>query len=87
MGYLFDLRMALQVGLFFLASTLITVARETINEQSVARLQSLGLDYPWLQEGWQGALDSFGFILPLLLSMAMFYQLIWFTPLPPPSLA
>ncbi|MDA0830622.1 MAG: YihY/virulence factor BrkB family protein [Proteobacteria bacterium] len=84
MGYLFDLRMALQVGLFFLASTLITVARETINEQSVARLQSLGLDYPWLQEGWQGALDSFGFILPLLLSMAMFYQLIWFTPLPRP---
>ncbi len=83
-GYLFDFRMTLQVGLFFIASTLITILRQTLNENSVSKLQEFGLDYAWLQEGWQGALDTFGLFLPLLLSAAMFFQLIWFTPLPKP---
>lgn len=84
LGYAFDFRMALQVGLLFVASTLITLARETLNENSIGKLQEFGLDYVWLQEGWQGALDTFGVILPLFLSTAMFFQLLWFTPLPRP---
>jgi membrane protein len=84
MGYMFDFRMALQVGLLFIASTLITIARETLNENSVGRLRDLGLDYPWLQEGFQSALDTFGVVLPLILSTAMFFQLIFFTPKPRP---
>jgi len=83
-GYIFDIRMAIQVGLFFIASTLITIARQTLNENSITKLQEFGLDYAWLTEGWQGALDWFGVILPLLLSTVMFFQLIWFTPLPKP---
>lgn len=83
-GYLFDFRMALQVGLFFVASTIITVARETINTPSMDRLREFGLDPVFLQDGLQQALDYFGIVLPLLLSTAMFLQLFYFTPRPRP---
>jgi len=84
MGYAFDFRMTVQVGLFFGASTLITVAQKTLDEELIVRLQNVGLDYPWLQEGWQSAFDAFGIFLPLILSTLMFFQLIWFTPKPKP---
>lgn len=83
-GYLFDLRMALQVGAFFVASTIVTLARETLNEDMVAFLRSIGMDYDWLEAGWHSALDTFGLILPFLLSVIMFFQLIWLVPLPKP---
>lgn len=83
-GYLFDIRMALQVGLLFVASTLITVARKTLTDTSLGRLREFGLDYPWLEAGWHEALDTMGLILPFLLSIVMFYQLIFFTPKPRP---
>ena len=84
MGYLFDFRMAIQVGLFFIASTFITIAREALNDSSVEQLRSMGLDYPWLQDGFQNALETFGGILPFILSTFMFFQLIYFTPKPRP---
>lgn len=83
-GYLFDFRMALQVGMFFVASTLITLARETMNTPSMGRLREFGLDPVFFQDGLQQALDYFGIVLPLLLSTAMFFQLIYFTPRPRP---
>lgn len=83
-GYFFDFRMALQVGLFFIASTVITLLRETLNEDAITWMRSVGLDYPWLEAGWSNALDSFGVVLPLLLSVAMFFQLIWLIPKPKP---
>jgi membrane protein len=83
-GYLFDFRMTLQVGLLFVASTFITFARETINETSLDRMQQLGLDPVMLQDWLHRALDYFGVVLPLLLSTAMFFQLIYLTPRPRP---
>jgi membrane protein len=83
-GYLFDLRMAVQVGLFFVASTSITLAQRTFDTPSMERLNEWGLDPVLLQEGFRSALDYFGVVLPLLLSTAMFFQLIYFTPLPRP---
>lgn len=83
-GYLFDFRMVVQVGLFFVASTAITVARETLNTPSMERLRQIGFDPVLLQEGLQTALGYFGVVLPLLLSTAMFFQLIYFTPRPRP---
>jgi len=83
-GYAFDFRMALQVGAFFIASTFITVARKTLDEDAVAWMQSIGIESDWFAQGWQSALDTFGLILPFLLSIAMFFQLIWLIPMPKP---
>ena len=83
-GYLFDLRMALQVGAFFVASTMLTLIREALNEEAVFFLQSIGMDYVWLENGWQQALHTLGLGLPFLLSLAMFFQLIWLIPKPKP---
>ena len=83
-GYAFDFRMALQVGLFFVASTTVTIAQRTFNTPSMNRMDELGLDPVMVQEGLRQALDYFGIVLPLLLSVAMFFQLIYFTPLPRP---
>ena len=83
-GYLFDLRMALQVGAFFVAGTVVTFIREALNEDAVAILQFIGMDYAWLESGWQQVLETLGLGLPLLLSMAMFFQLIWLIPKPKP---
>jgi membrane protein len=83
-GYVFDLRMALQVGAFFVAGTIITLIREALNEDAVRYLQSLGIDYSWLEAGWHQAVDALGLGLPFLLSLAMFFQLIWLIPKPKP---
>lgn len=83
-GYLFDFRMALQVGAFFMASTAITIARRTLDGDAIAWMQSIGLDYEWFERGWHGALETFGLVLPFLLSVAMFFQLIWLIPKPKP---
>jgi len=83
-GYLFDFRMVMQVGLFFIASVGITIARETAKNASLDRLQELGFNPLLLQEGFQRGLEYFGLILPLILSAAMFFQLIYFTPRPRP---
>lgn len=83
-GYAFDLRMTVQVGAFFLTSTLITIAQRTVDSKAFAWLQSVGMDTGWLEQGWHTALDTFGLFLPFLLSVAMFFQLIWLIPVPKP---
>jgi len=83
-GYVFDFRMTVQVGALFLASTLITIARRTFDGNAIAWLQSVGLDAAWFEQGWHTALDTFGLVLPFLLSVAMFFQLIWLIPVPKP---
>ncbi len=83
-GYLFDLRMALQVGAFFAASTFISIAQKTLDEDAIEWMRSFGIDYAWLEQGWHTALDSFGVLLPFLLSIVMFFQLIWLIPMPKP---
>jgi membrane protein len=83
-GYVFDFRMTLQVGAFFIASTLITIARRTLDEDAVEWMRSIGIESDWFAQGWHSALDSFGLVLPLILSVAMFFQLIWLIPMPKP---
>jgi len=83
-GYFFDFRMAIQVGLFFVASTAITLAQRAANARSTEGISIVGFDPVVVQEGLQQALNYFGIVLPLLLSTAMFFQLIYFTPLPRP---
>ena len=83
-GYLFDLRMAIQVGGLFALSSAITLAMSAVNVSGSSFLQEMGMDAAWLQEGWQGAFIWIGLLLPFLLSMSMFFQLLYFTPIPRP---
>jgi len=83
-GYAFDLRMTIQVGAFFFSSTVISIARRTLDSDAIVWMQSIGLDAAWFEQGWHSALDTFGWFLPFLLSVAMFFQLIWLIPVPKP---
>ncbi len=66
-GYLFDLRMTLQVGLLFLLSVGVSVGVQSVAEGSVAG-------------------HLLGTVLSLAVTIAMFFQLYHFVPLPRPSL-
>ncbi|MEQ9105059.1 MAG: YihY/virulence factor BrkB family protein [Rhodothermales bacterium] len=85
-GYAFDLRMALQVGLLFTASIGLTVVAQTINTNLFWGLTELGFETQWLQSGWLTVLNVFGLLLPWLISIAMFFLLIYMTPVPRPPL-
>ena len=83
-GYAFDLRMAIQVGLLFTVSISLTVVAQTINTNLFWGLSEIGVDAPGLQSGWMHVVDGLGLILPYLVSIIMFFQLLYFTPLPHP---
>ncbi len=83
-GYLFDLRMVLQVGLFFILSVALVVFRREMRDAGVRLIEHVGIGYIWLLSGWQHAFDLIGLVLAFLISTAMFFQLIYFNPQPRP---
>ncbi len=83
-GYLFDLRMMVQVGGLFLLTFSVSLAIQTINVAGLEWLKRLHLDYVWVKEGWRRLIQVLGLIIPYLLSLAMFFQLYYFTPKPRP---
>lgn len=85
-GYLFDLRMALQVGLLFLLSILLTVFMRVVTPRSIALLHRLNLEALWLEEGWYSMIQTLGWLFPFVVTTIMFFLLYHFVPLPRPSL-
>lgn len=83
-GYLFDVRMVLQVGLLFLLTFGLTVVTQSITEGGLEMAQRFGLDYVWLREGWRRTFKFLALLIPYLLSTAMFFQLFFFVPKPRP---
>ena len=81
-GYLFDLRMVLQVGVFFLLSIVITLFLQAIDSTGISFLQEMGIDPDWVRQGWRSAFTSTGALLPFLLSTAVFFQLFYVIPIP-----
>lgn len=79
-GYLFDLRMAAQIGLFFLLSLGLSFGLQALNISDPEFLSRIGLDTVWIRTGWRRAAQAVGFIVPALLSGAVFYQLYYFVP-------
>ncbi len=79
-GYLFDIRMAAQVGLIFLLTFGITLLQNV----GLTVVREFGLDYWWLVEGWRSVFRWFGLLVPYLLSIGMFFQLFYFVPKPHP---
>lgn len=83
-GYLFDIRMAAQVGLLFLLTFGLSLLTQSINQGGLDMAQRFGLDYVWLREGWRQAFKWLSYLIPYLLSTAMFFQLFYFVPQPHP---
>lgn len=83
-GYLFDLRMATQVGLFFLLTIGVSFLAQSIQQGGLEVAQRFGLDYVWLREGWRTLFSFLSYLIPYLLSTAMFFQLFFFVPQPRP---
>ncbi|TDI69871.1 MAG: YihY/virulence factor BrkB family protein [Bacteroidetes bacterium] len=83
-AYIFDFRMAFQVGAFFVLSIVITLFVQGLNTSAIEMLSELGYEDTWFSDGLHGAFRWFAWLLPLLLSAVMFFQLIYFTPIPKP---
>lgn len=83
-GYLFDIRMAAQVGLLFLLTFGLSILAQSINQGGLEMAQRFGLDYVWLREGWRQAFTWLSYLIPYLLSTAMFFVLFYFIPQPHP---
>jgi len=84
MGFLFDARMALQVGLLFLLSFGLTFAVNIFSEYTVVWATDFGLDPTLLQRVWALVFRALTLLVPFALSVAMFTQLFFFVPRPPP---
>ena len=83
-GYGFDIRMVIQVGLLFLLTMAISVAMQTLQSTGGDFFSILGLDFFWVRRGWRRAINIVGLLLPFILTVGMFFQLFYFTPLPHP---
>ncbi|MBO6573778.1 MAG: YihY/virulence factor BrkB family protein [Rhodothermales bacterium] len=80
-GYLFDLQMALQTGFLLLASVAVTIFVQTAGRSAP---DQLGVDGTFIAELWGALAQGALYALPVLLSVAMFFQLYWFIPKPRP---
>lgn len=83
-GYLFDIRMVAQVGLFFILTLGVTLLMQWLNVAGFEFIEKIGLDYLWIKQGWRRAFKFLGLLIPLGLTIAMFFQLIYFVPKPHP---
>jgi membrane protein len=85
-GYLFDLRMTLQVGLLFLLSFGLTFAVNVLSVHSLVWAGRAGFDPTLVERGWRVVLRLLALLVPYLLSVGMFTQLFYFVPRPPPPI-
>ena len=81
-GYLFDVRMVVQVGVLFLLSVGLSVSLPSFVDEVIIG-QLLGSEQ-WAQWLWGRAIWITGLLLPLLLTTAMFFQLYYLVPQPSP---
>lgn len=84
LGFVFDLRMAVQVGLFLVASITLSIVVQAVGTAELAMVADLGLDPGRLRTAWGLVVQGLGLVLPFALSLGMFFQLFWFTPIPRP---
>ena len=83
-GYLFDLRMAGQIGILFVATLAISAGIQAFNLSGSEFLSKYSLDFLWLDRGWRLLVQGLGLLVPIAVTTAIFYQLYYLTPLPHP---
>ncbi|MFQ5571305.1 MAG: YihY/virulence factor BrkB family protein [Rhodothermales bacterium] len=81
-GYLFDLRMVGQVGLFFLLSLGLSFFVQRMRAAGYDFIAAAGLDA--FRDGWGWTVNMLGVLIPFLITTAMFFQLFYFVPKPHP---
>jgi membrane protein len=81
-GYLFDVRMVLQVGLFFILTIGFSVVAQSL--MNVAVFETIGLSAEWIREGWSRAIRTLNLFVPFFITTAMFFQLYYLVPKPHP---
>ena len=83
-SYLFDLRMAVQVGLLFILTVSLSIGVQTLQIADVGVLSGGAISFIDFRDSWPAIVRTLGFFLPFALSLAMFFQLYYFTPIPRP---
>lgn len=83
-GYLFDLRMATQIGVLFVLTIAISAALQTYNVSGSALLARYDLEYLWWDSGWRAFVQILGLLVPVAITTLIFFQLYYLTPLPHP---
>lgn len=83
-GYLFDFRMVIQVGLFFILTLGFTIFVRYLNAAGLDFIRQIGLDHVWVRTGWREVFQGVVILVPFLLTTAMFFQLLYFVPKPHP---
>jgi membrane protein len=81
-GYVFDIRMVLQVGFLFLLTIGLSAVLPSVFNDVI--LNDLGQEVRWLRWGWNNLLYTTGVLLPFLVTTAMFFQLYYLVPQPHP---
>jgi membrane protein len=81
-GYLFDVRMVVQVGLLFVLTVSLSVVAQSM--LSPPFFQSVGLESAWVREGWRQTIRTVSLLLPFLITTVMFFQLYYLVPQPHP---
>jgi membrane protein len=83
-AYAFDFRMGVQVGAFFILTIAVTLIIQSLDASVISMLQDMGYSTVGVEKGLQNLVQWVGWLVPLVLSMVMFFQLIYFTPIPHP---
>lgn len=86
-GYLFDVRMLVQVGLLFVLSFTLTAAVAFLTTESRDLLIDIGLDPALLDLGQVLLVRIATLLIPFVLSLLMFWQLFFFIPRPRPPVS
>jgi membrane protein len=81
-GYVFDVRMVLQVGLLFLLTVGISAVLPSFFNNVI--LNDIGGNAQWLRRIWNHVLYATGVLLPFCITTAMFFQLYYLVPQPSP---
>lgn len=81
-GYVFDVRMVLQVGFLFLLTVGLSVVLPSFFNDVI--IKDLGDNARWLNWLWNRSLYLTGLLLPFLITTAMFFQLYYLVPQPHP---
>ena len=86
-GYLFDLRMSLQVGILMLFTFALSSTLQMLDHAVLDQLVEAGLEHLWTDETLSDHTRSIAFIVTVLGTALMLAQLYYFVPLPHPPLA
>lgn len=81
-GYVFDVRMVVQVGLLFVLTVGLSAFLPSFFNNVI--LNDLGGNARWLRRFWNNAIYLTGVLLPLMITTAMFFQLYFLVPKPHP---